>query len=73
MDVPAPLTVGFAFDVSGSMKGNIQNVAGKGLSRLDGLRQAMDALLAEAAGLASLLFRLATRQPSCAFSRAPTV
>jgi hypothetical protein len=37
------------------MKANIQNVAGESLSRLDGLREAMDALLAEAASLAPLL------------------
>jgi hypothetical protein len=55
MATSAPLTVGFALDVSGSMEASIQNVGGKNLSRLEGLQKAMDALLAEATRLAPLL------------------
>jgi hypothetical protein len=51
----APLTIGLALDVSGSMEASIQNVGGESLSRLDGLQKAMDALFAEAKRLTSVL------------------
>lgn len=43
-----PLTIGFALDVSGSMETSLQNTGGGSLSRLEGLRSALDAVLDEA-------------------------
>ena len=48
-----PLIVGLALDVSGSMKSNIQNQDVGDVSRLDGLKKAMAALLAEARRLSA--------------------
>jgi hypothetical protein len=48
------VTIGLALDVSGSMESNIANYQGGELARLDGLRDAIELLMEEAARLSGL-------------------